>query len=213
MSSFFLELFTEEIPSKLQSSAREDLSKNFKLFFDEQNIEYYKNIKTISTPNRLVIYFKSLKKEILIKPEEIRGPSTSAQERAIIGFSKSNNTSVGNLYKKKTEKGEFYFYKTKSKILKTHDLLVESIPILLEGYQWKKSMKWGEFRLNWGRPLKSILSVFNKKILEFKFYHIKSSNLTYLDKDFEEKKKIFKVKWSKTIKEDIAAAIPIPNSP
>ena len=53
-------------------------------------------------------------------------------------------------------------------------------------------MKWGEFDLKWGRPLKSILSVFENKIVNFKFHHITSSNTTFIDKDFEDKKKIFK---------------------
>ena len=52
-------------------------------------------------------------------------------------------------------------------------------------------MKWGEFDLNWGRPLKSILAVFDKKQLSFNFHHLFSSNLTFIDKEFEEKKKIF----------------------
>ena len=52
-------------------------------------------------------------------------------------------------------------------------------------------MKWGEFDLNWGRPLKSILSVFDKKIISFNFHHLISSNTTYVDKDIEEKKKVF----------------------
>ena len=52
-------------------------------------------------------------------------------------------------------------------------------------------MKWGEFDLNWGRPLKSILAIFDKKIIDFKFHHLYSSNSTYIDKDFEDKKKIF----------------------
>ena len=52
-------------------------------------------------------------------------------------------------------------------------------------------MKWGEFDLNWGRPLKSILSVFDKKIINFDFHHLISSNSTFLDKDLEEKKKTF----------------------
>ena len=66
------------------------------------------------------------------------------------------------------------------------------IPKALENYQWKRSMKWGEYDLNWGRPLKSILSIFDKKVINFEFLHINSSNLTYIDKDFEEKKIIFK---------------------
>ena len=52
-------------------------------------------------------------------------------------------------------------------------------------------MKWGNHELFWGRPLKSILAVFDSKKLEFNFHHLKSSNFTYIDKDFEEKTKIF----------------------
>ena len=52
-------------------------------------------------------------------------------------------------------------------------------------------MNWGEFDLNWGRPLKSILAVFDRKTLNFEFHHLSSSNSTYIDKDFEEKKKTF----------------------
>ena len=52
-------------------------------------------------------------------------------------------------------------------------------------------MKWGDFDLNWGRPLKSILSVFDKKIINFNFHHLISSNSTFIDKDLEEKKKTF----------------------
>ena len=66
------------------------------------------------------------------------------------------------------------------------------IPKILGNYQWKKSMKWGDFDLNWGRPLKSILSVYNNKIINFDFHHLVSSNSTFTDKDLEEKKKVFK---------------------
>ena len=89
------------------------------------------------------------------------------------------------------DKGVFYFFKTKSKKLNTHSLLEEFVPLILQKIQWKKSMKWGEFNLNWGRPLKSILAVFDKKRLIFSFYHIASSNFTFIDKEFEEKKKLF----------------------
>ncbi len=52
-------------------------------------------------------------------------------------------------------------------------------------------MKWGNFDLSWGRPLKSILCLFDKKIINFNFHHLSSSNLTYIDKDLEDKKKSF----------------------
>ena len=104
---------------------------------------------------------------------------------------RSNKINKKDLFKKKTEKDEFYFYKTVATSLKTHDLLTEFIPKILSNYQWKKSMKWGEFDLNWGRPLKSILSVFDKKIISFNFHHLVSSNSTFIDKDLEDKKKNF----------------------
>ena len=190
MSEFFLELFSEEIPAGLQKHLREKLLEEFQKFFIEKSVKSKKSF-SLSTPNRLIIVFEGLEKQIKIKPEEIKGPKINAPEQAIDGFIKSNNIEKKDLFKKKNEKGEFYFYQTKSKILKSHDLLIEFIPKLLNSYQWKKSMKWGEFDLNWGRPLKSILSVFDKKIINFKFHHISSSNSTYIDKDLEDKKKTF----------------------
>ena len=97
-----------------------------------------------------------------------------------------------DLYKKKTEKGEFYFFKKPSQKLFTIHLLEENIPTILDTLQWKKSMKWGNYNLNWARPLKSILAVFDNKNLNFNFYHLKASNTSFIDKEFEDKKRIFK---------------------
>jgi glycyl-tRNA synthetase beta chain len=191
MSEFFLELFSEEIPADLQRNLREKLLEEFQKFFTEKSIKSKKNF-SLSTPNRLVIVFEDLDKQITIKPEEIRGPKTNAAEQALEGFIRSNKVEKKDLFKRTTEKGEFYFYKTKSKILRTQDLLIEFIPRILGSYQWKKSMKWGEFDLNWGRPLKSILSVFENKVINFNFHHITSSNSTFIEKNFENKTRIFK---------------------
>jgi len=190
MAEFFLELFSEEIPAGLQKNLREDLLENFQKFFLNKTIQSKKNF-SLSTPNRLIIVFEGLDKEIKTPSEEIRGPKVEASEQALEGFMRSNKIERKDLFKKSNEKGEFYYFKTEAKKLKTFDLLKELIPKLLASYQWKKSMKWGEFDLNWGRPLKSILSIFDKKIISFNFHHIVSSNLTYLDSNFEDKKKTF----------------------
>jgi len=190
MSEFFLELFSEEIPAGLQKNLREKLLEEFQKIFVEKSIKSKKSF-SLSTPNRIIIVFEGLDKQIKFKSEEVKGPKTNAPDQALEGFLRSNRIEKKDLFKSKTEKGEFYFYKTKPKTLKTHDLLIEFIPNLLGSYQWKKSMKWGEFDLNWGRPLKSIMAIFDKKIIDFKFYHLYSSNSTYIDKDFEDKKKIF----------------------
>ncbi len=190
MAEFFLELFSEEIPAKLQRNLREKMLEEFQNFFSSKSINSKKNF-SLSTPNRMIIVFEGLDKQIKITSEEIRGPKTNAPEQALEGFLRSNKIEEKDLYKRNTEKGEFYFFKSKAKTLNTQELLTEFIPKLLENYQWKKSMRWGEFDLIWGRPLKSILSVFDNKTINFEFHHIASSNSTFIDKDFEDKKKIF----------------------
>ena len=109
MAEFLLELFSEEIPAKLQSTARISLLTNFKNFFEKENINYKDDAKVFSTPNRLVLCFKKIEREIHQKSEEVRGPSIKAPEKAIDGFLKSNHIQKQDIYKKNTDKGEFFF--------------------------------------------------------------------------------------------------------
>ena len=103
MSDFFLELFSEEIPSKLQINARNELEKSFKSFFEENEIKS-KNINVLSTPNRLIVSIEKIPNQILIKSEEIRGPKIEAPEQALEGFIRSNKIEKKDLYKKKNRK-------------------------------------------------------------------------------------------------------------
>ena len=191
MSEFFLELFSEEIPADLQSVARENIISGFKNLFEKEDITYKGLVKSFSTPNRLIVYFQNIKPAVLKKSAEIRGPNIAAPKEALEGFIKSNHIEKKKIFKKKTDKGEFYFFVKPSKKIKTSDLLNINIPSVLDKIPWKKSMKWGEFSLYWGRPLKSILAVLDGKQLHFKFHHLSSTNTTFIDKEFEEKKKIF----------------------
>ena len=90
MSEFFLELFSEEIPSSLQKNLREDLLNSFIKVFNEKSISFKKS-SSFSTPNRLVILFEGLQKQIIFKSEEIKGPNVKAPEVALEGFVRSNN--------------------------------------------------------------------------------------------------------------------------
>ena len=191
MSEFFLELFSEEIPSRLQINARNELTQIFKKFFDDNEIIVKGKINTYSTPNRLIVHINKISKDVIKKAEEIRGPNINAPEKALEGFLKSNKISKEKVFKKSTEKGIFYFYNKPSQKIKTYNLLKESIESLLLKISWKKSMKWGNHDLYWGRPLKSILALFDKKIIEFKLNHLHSSNKTFTDKDLEDEVKSF----------------------
>ncbi len=191
MSEFFLELFSEEIPSRLQINARNDLTQIFKKFFDDNEIVIKGKINTYSTPNRLIVHINKISKDVIKKAEEIRGPNINAPEKALEGFLKSNKISKEKVFKKSSEKGIFYFYNKQSQKIKTHDLLKENIASLLLKISWEKSMKWGNHHLYWGRPLKSILALFDKKLIEFKLNHLQSSNKTFTDKDIEDEVKSF----------------------
>jgi len=191
MSEFFLELFSEEIPAGLQKNSRDVLLENFQKLFEEKQI-LFKKSSSFSTPNRLIILFEGLSKEITQKSEEIKGPNVSAPEKAIEGFLRSNQIDKSDLFKKTIEKGDFYFFKKAAKKINTINVLEEHTPLMLDKLQWKKSMRWGDYSLNWARPLKSILAIFDGKNLEFNFHHLKCSNTTFIDKEFEDKKKIFK---------------------
>ena len=191
MSELFLELFSEEVPAKLQIKAREQLKEILKKFFEENSVKLKNEPKVFSTPNRIAIKIENLPKDILYKASEKKGPSTLAPEKALDGFLKSNNLSKNKIYKKKTDKGEFYFYKIPKKKIKLSDLLKKNFESLLLSISWQKSMKWGENNLYWGRPLKSILAVLDGKKLQFSFKHLLSSNQTFVDKELEEKTKLF----------------------
>ncbi len=191
MSEFFLEIFSEEIPANLQKLARQNLLENFIKLFEKKNISFKKG-SSYSVPNRLIILFEGLPSQIIEKEHEVRGPSTKVDEKALEGFLRSNNINKEQIFKKEIEKGEFYFYKKPEKKFHTHDFLKNNIPFALNNIQWKKSMKWADYDLSWARPLKSILATFKNKTLEFNFHHIESSNYTFLDKEFEDKKRVFK---------------------
>ena len=191
MSEFFIELFSEEIPSNLQSKTRQDLLKNIKEFLEKEEIKYSGESIAFSTPNRLIVYFQKISKKIIKKELEIRGPSINAPEIALNGFLKSYNITVDKTFKKKTDKGEFYFFKKPPANIETKSVLQKNLPRILDKISWKKSMRWGDYNLYWGRPLKSILCCFDNKSMEFKYHHLVSSNITFIEKDFEEKTKKF----------------------
>ena len=86
------------------------LLENFQNLFEEKKISFKKS-SSFSTPNRLIILFEGLSKEITQKAEEIKGPNVNAPEKAVEGFLRSNQIDKKDLFIKKIEKGEFYFFK------------------------------------------------------------------------------------------------------
>ena len=114
MSEFFLELFSEEIPSSLQKDLRENLLDSFTKLFKEKFISHKKS-SSYSTPNRLIIVFEGIQKQVVLRSEETKGPNINAPEVALEGFMRSNNISKKDLFKKKQIKESFIFLKQNQK--------------------------------------------------------------------------------------------------
>ena len=100
MAEFFLELFSEEIPASLQKNLRENLLEEFQKFFLKKSIKHKKNF-SLSTPNRLVVVFEGVDKEVRILSQEIKGPNINAPNEALEGFLRSNKIDNKDLFKKK----------------------------------------------------------------------------------------------------------------
>ena len=194
MAELFIELFSEEIPAKLQIDARRNIKRIIEEKLKKKEIKFNSS-KSFSTPQRLVFVMDGIPEKIEEKKKIIKGPKVGVPEVALTGFIKSNNLNKKDIYKKKIEKGEFYFAEIKPKIINILEELRSIIPQALQDYSWKKSMKWSDYDLSWGRPLKSIIALFNNKIINFNFFHLQSNNLTVIDETNDKKiKKIINYK-------------------
>ncbi len=186
MAEFLLELYSEEIPPKLQIDARNNLLQNFKNILFENDIKH-KNLEVFSCPTRIVVYINNLPIKIK-KPEiAIKGPKVGVPENILQNFIRSHNASEKEVFKKEIEKGKFYFIKKKSEEIYLENIFSMNLPKILGSLTWKKSMKWGDNNLLWGRPLRSIFAIFEGKILRFNFNHLKSNDQIIIEKDLIEK--------------------------
>ncbi len=188
MSEFLLELYSEEIPPKLQINARNDLKELLKKHLDEEGVKY-KSISSFSSPTRLAVLITDIPETIKIASKEIKGPKVEVPENILNSFMNAHNISKKEVFQKKNEKGNFYFAKMKSKKIIVRDLLIKIILNSIASLNWRKSMKWADNNLMWGRPLRSILAIFNKKILPFKFAHLKSTDQVIVEQDLTYKSK------------------------
>jgi len=180
MSELFIELYSEEIPSTLQKDARERIKRSFEEILLKKEIKFTLS-KSYSTPKRLVFLITGIPDKIKYQKKLLKGPKAEAPQVALDGFIKSNELVKSDIFKKKTGKGEFYFANIESKEINVLEELKLIIPNVLQNYTWKKSMKWSDYDLSWGRPLRSIITLFNNKLIEFNFFHLKSGNFTFID--------------------------------
>jgi glycyl-tRNA synthetase beta chain len=166
MPDLLLELFSEEIPARMQAKAAEDLRK---LVTDKLVAAglVYEGAKAFVTPRRLTLAVQGIPAKQPDIKEEKKGPRVGAPEGAIAGFLKAAGLkSIGEAKVQPDKKGDFYLAVIEKPGRAAIEVIGEIIPDVIRNFPWPKSMRWGSGRLTWVRPLHSIVATFGPETEE-----------------------------------------------
>lgn len=190
MPDLLLELFSEEIPARMQRRAAEDLKSAVTNALVERGCVYEAAL-AFATPRRLALHIVGLPAHQPDVREEKKGPRVGAPQAAIDGFLKGAglNDLTQATIQSDPKKGDFYIAIVERKGRPTPDVIAEIMPDIIRNFPWPKSMRWGKLSsesgaLRWVRPLHSILCTFGSdtetpEIVPFEIDGIKSGDITY----------------------------------
>jgi glycyl-tRNA synthetase beta chain len=182
MPDLLIELFSEEIPARMQGKAREDLKKLVTDGLVEAGLTYA-SAGALSTPRRLCLTIDGLTAQSLPVREERKGPKTDAPEKAIEGFLRSTGLSLDQLEIRDEKKGQVYFAVVEKPGRAAAEIIAEVLEATIRNFPWPKSMRWGTGSLRWVRPLHSILCILTDEggaeIVPLEVDGITASNTTH----------------------------------
>jgi glycyl-tRNA synthetase beta chain len=167
MPDLLLELFSEEIPARMQPKAAEDLRKLVTDRLVAAGLAY-EGAKAFATPRRLALAVQGVPARQPDQKEEKKGPRVGSPEGAIRGFLKAAGLASIDQAKieKDAKKGDFYVAVIEKKGRPAIEVIGEIVPEVIKTFPWPKSMRWGNGRLTWVRPLHSILATFGPETEE-----------------------------------------------
>ncbi|MEP1328354.1 glycine--tRNA ligase subunit beta [Pseudophaeobacter sp.] len=158
MPDLLIELFSEEIPARMQARAAEDLKKRMTDGLVEAGLTYG-GAAAFSTPRRLTLALEDLLAESPTIREERKGPKVGAPDKAVEGFLRGAGIARDQLEERDTPKGAIYFATIEKAGRPAAAIIAEVLEATIRNFPWPKSMRWGTGSLRWVRPLHSILCV------------------------------------------------------
>ncbi|MEL6375963.1 MAG: glycine--tRNA ligase subunit beta, partial [Pseudomonadota bacterium] len=158
MPELLIELFSEEIPARMQTRAASDLQTRVCDGLREAGLEF-KAAQSFSTPRRLTLVIEDLASESPTSSEERKGPRVDAPEKAIEGFLRGAGLTRDDLEVRDDKKGQVFFAKITKPGRTAEEIVAVVLPDVVRNFPWPKSMRWGEGSLRWVRPLHRILCV------------------------------------------------------
>ena len=181
MPNLLIELFSEEIPARMQAGAAENLKTLVTNGLLEAGLTY-SGAKAFSTPRRLALAVEGVSAESPTVREERKGPKVGAPEKAIEGFLRGAGISRGDLEERETPKGAIYFATIEKEGRAAEAIIAETLEATIRNFPWPKSMRWGDGSLRWVRPLHSIICLFEdeagSRVIDFEIDGIKSGATT-----------------------------------
>ena len=177
MPELLIELFSEEIPARMQAKAAEDLKAMVTNGLVDAGLTY-EGAQVHATPRRLVLSVEGLNAKAADMLEERKGPRTDAPKPAIAGFLKSTGLTLEELTVQDDKKGKFYIATIKKPGRAATDVVAVLVPDVVRKFPWPKSMRWGSGQLRWVRQLLSIICSFDGEVVPFEIEGIPSGNTT-----------------------------------
>ncbi|HEU5275651.1 MAG TPA: glycine--tRNA ligase subunit beta [Xanthobacteraceae bacterium] len=167
MPDLLLELFSEEIPARMQARAADDLKAIVTGKLVDAGL-VYEGARAFATPRRLALTVQGVPTRQPDLKEEKKGPRVGSPEKAIEGFLKSAGlASIDEAtIQRDPKKGDFYLALIERPGRPAIDVLAEILPVVIRTFPWPKSMRWGAGRLTWVRPLHSIVATFGPETEE-----------------------------------------------
>jgi glycyl-tRNA synthetase beta chain len=174
MPDLLLELFSEEIPARMQAGAARDLERLMVGALTDRGF-LFEGIKAFAGPRRLTLAITGLPAKQTDVREELKGPKTDAPQAALDGFLKKTGLTKDQLKVEKTPKGDVYMAVIERAGRETPHVLAEIVPEVMAKLPWPKSMRWKPgLAVRWVRPLHSILCTFDGELVPFSFAGISS---------------------------------------
>ncbi|WP_375553912.1 glycine--tRNA ligase subunit beta [Roseovarius mucosus] len=158
MPDLLIELFSEEIPARMQSKAADDLRARLTEALVEVGLTYA-GAAAFSTPRRLALTVQGLSGQSPTTREERKGPRVDAPEQAIEGFLRGAGLTRDDLEIRDEKKGQVYFATITKPGRAAAEIVAEELDKIIRNFPWPKSMRWGAGSLRWVRPLHSILCI------------------------------------------------------
>jgi glycyl-tRNA synthetase beta chain len=173
MPELLIELFSEEIPARMQAQAAKDFERMAGEKLAEAGL-LPTDMKAFAGPRRLTLVVDGLPAAQGDRSEERKGPRVGSPDQAIEGFLRSTGLTRDQL----TERDGVYFAIIEKKGRPTAEIIAVMVDEIVRGFPWPKSMTWGRGKLRWVRPLRRILCVFDREIVRFDIDGIESGDLT-----------------------------------